>query len=95
MKSIKLMADYGCYPLWGTTPDDFGDISPNELPITTDLQESLQSWADRFDAILNIDDPVSSGFQSAAEEERFIQDGYKLAQRLRDELGSEYEIIYR
>ncbi|MCE0828997.1 hypothetical protein LVQ78_23705 [Buttiauxella sp. A2-C2_NF] len=95
MKKIKLMADYGCYPLWGTTPDDFGDIAPDLLPISTDLQESLQRWADRFEAILNIDDPASSGFKNELEEETFIKDGYVLAQRLRDELGSEYEIIYQ
>ncbi|HHH1591716.1 TPA: hypothetical protein ACPZUF_000416 [Yersinia enterocolitica] len=95
MKTIKLMADYGCHPLWETTPNDFGDISPNELPISIELQDSLKRWADRFEAILNMDDPASSRFKSTSEEEMFIADGYELAQRLRDELGSEYEIIYR
>ncbi|WP_159565317.1 hypothetical protein [Budvicia diplopodorum] len=89
------MADYGCYPLWGTTPEKLGDIPPSELPISTELQDRLQSWADRFDAILNMDDPVSSGFRSTSDEDIFIEDGYQLAQCLRDELGSEYEIIYR
>ncbi|MFV8808600.1 hypothetical protein ACNSPD_00655 [Yersinia enterocolitica] len=95
MKTIKLMADYGCHPIWGTTPNDFGDISPNELPISIELQDSLKRWADRFEAILNMDDPASSRFKSTSEEKMFIADGYELAQRLRDELGSEYEIIYR
>lgn len=95
MNRIKLMADYGCYPLWGTTPDNFGDIAPDLLPISIDLQESLQKWATRFEAILNIDDPASSGFKSKLEEDTFINDGHLLAQRLRDELGSEYEIIYQ
>jgi hypothetical protein len=94
MKKIKLMADYECHPLWGTTPEDFGDISPKELPISLELQNSLNEWAKRFDAILNMEDPASSGFNSEAEEKLFIDDGYKLAQRLRNELGSEYEIIY-
>jgi len=95
VKIIKLMADYGCHPLWGIAPDEFGDIPPSELPISAELQDSLQRWADRFDAILNADDPASSGFKNTADEDIFIKDGYKLAQCLRDELGSEYEIIYR
>lgn len=42
-----------------------------------------------------MDDPASSSFNSTEDEELFINDGYKLAQRLRNELGSEYEIIYQ
>lgn len=95
MRKIKLMADYQCYPLWGVALDDLGDISPDELPISAELKISLNEWADRFDAILNLDDPASSSFNSAEEEELFINEGYKLAQRLRNELGAEYEIIYK
>ncbi|WP_370463638.1 hypothetical protein [Pantoea sp. B9002] len=94
MKKIKLMADYGCYPLWGTTPDDFGDISPEDLSISSNLKDSLYSWAKRYDAILNMDDPASSGFKDKEEEEKFIKDGYELARNLQDELGNQYEVIY-
>lgn len=95
MKKIKLMADYECFPLWGTALDDLGDISPEELPISQELKNSLYEWAERFNAILNIEDPASSGFKNEEEEKLFIDDGYKLAQCLRNELGSEYEIIYK
>ncbi|WP_035345576.1 MULTISPECIES: hypothetical protein [Dickeya] len=94
MKEIKLMADYYCHPLWGTTPDDFGDISPDELPISLELKDSVDAWAKRYDAILNTDDPASSSFNSMEEEKRFIDDGYKLAELLQKELGSTYKIIY-
>lgn len=95
MRPIKLMADYQCYPLWGLGPDDFGDISPDELPLSEDLKTSLNEWAERFDAILNMDDPATSDFNTVEEEELFINDGYNLALRLRNELGSKYEIIYQ
>ncbi|MBX9334853.1 hypothetical protein K5M56_26840 [Serratia marcescens] len=88
------MADYHCYPLWGTTPDDFGDISPDELPISLGLKNSLEAWAKRYDAILNTDDPALSGFKSVEEEKLFIDDGYKLAELLQEELGSAYKVIY-
>ncbi|MGS4820179.1 hypothetical protein ACN4GA_14285 [Raoultella terrigena] len=94
MKKIKLMADYQCHPLWGVTPEELGDISPEKLPISSGLKSSLEEWAKRYDAILNIDDPASSGFKNKEEEKLFIDDGYKLSQRLREELGNEYEIIY-
>lgn len=94
MKEIKLMADYQCHPLWGTTPDDFGDISSEEFPISLELKYSLEDWAKRYDDILNTDDPASSGFSSVEEEKLFIDDGYKLAERLQKELGSTYKIIY-
>ncbi|MGQ8707722.1 hypothetical protein ACUTSW_17295 [Serratia sp. TSA_198.1] len=94
MKTIKLMADYHCHPLWGTTPEDLGDISPEELPISSELKHSLRKWAERYDAILNMDDPVSSGFKNEKEEKQFIDDGYKLAILLQEELGDSYNIIY-
>ena len=65
------------------------------MPISSGLKSSLEEWAKRYDAILNIDVPVSSGFKNKEEEKLFIDDGYKLAQRLREELGDEYEIIYQ
>lgn len=94
MKKIKLMADYHCHPLWGTTPEEFGDISPDEIPISSELKYSLKEWAERYDAILNKDDPASSAFKSEEEEKRFIDDGYKLAYLLHEEIGNEYIIIY-
>lgn len=94
MKTIKLMADYYCHPLWGTTSEDSGDISPEELPISSELKYSLREWAERYDAILNTDDPVSSGFKNGEEEKQFIDDGYKLAHLLQEELGDAYNIIY-
>lgn len=94
MKEIKLMADYHCHPLWGTTSEDIGDISPEDLPISLELKNNLGEWAKRYDDILNIDDPSSSGFKNEKEEKLFIDDGYKLAERLQKELGETYKITY-
>lgn len=72
MKTIKLMADYNCHPLWGTAPEDLGDISPEELPISSELKHSLRQWAERYDAILNMDDPMLSGFKNEREEKNLL-----------------------
>lgn len=94
MKEIKLMADYHCHPLWGGDSGDFSDISPEELPISLELKNSLNEWAKRYDDILNVDDPASSSFKSEKEEKLFVDDGYKLAECLKRELGNTYKVTY-
>lgn len=95
MKKIKLMADYGCYPLWHVDSDEFGDIAPSSLPISESLQNALMDWANIFDSILDMDDPASSGFKNDQEEKDFIQKGYELSLCLKHELGNTYEVIYK
>jgi hypothetical protein len=34
VEKIKLMADYGCYPLWWVNSDKTGDIDPETMPYT-------------------------------------------------------------
>ena len=89
------MADYQCHPLWDLSPGKYGDLDPASLPISKDLQQCLLEWAAKFDAILNMADPASSGFESPAAEEAFKREGYELAERLRTELGSDYTITTR
>lgn len=94
MKELKLMADYHCHPIWETSSESFGDISPEDLPISVELKNRLREWAKRYDDILNINDPASSGFKNEKEEKSFIDTGYKLAECLQRELGSAYKITY-
>lgn len=89
------MADYQCHPLWGVQPGDFGDISPDDLPISLELKKSLHDWATRYDLTLKMDDPASSGFHNKILESIFIEDGRKLAIKLQEELGINYNIVYQ
>ena len=34
MNAIKLMADYGCWPLWDMTPGEYGNVDPADVPIS-------------------------------------------------------------
>jgi hypothetical protein len=92
MRTIKLMADYQCYPLWGVPPDELGDINPDTLPISQNLKMQLIKWAQTFDATLNMNDPASSGFLSDQEEVEFKKIGHELGERLQNELGSEFDV---
>jgi hypothetical protein len=89
------MTDYDCYPLWLIRPNnELDNISPESLPISPDLAESLNHWAEEYDAILNEDDPASSDFATPDDERHFNEHGRQLAERLAREVGSGYKVIY-
>jgi hypothetical protein len=92
MKTIKLMPDYQCFPLWEASPGEVGNINPEDLPISPDLKAQLAAWAKIYDATLNIDDPACSGFQSDEAEAEFKRVGNDLGQRLRGELGPDFTV---
>lgn len=93
MKSLKLMADYQCSPLWYASPNAVGNVDPQSLPISLALQNRLLSWAAKFDATLNADDPKRSGFPNESAASEFRAEGEMLARCLQDELGPTYVII--
>jgi hypothetical protein len=80
------MADYKCFPLWEASPGVVGNINPQDLPISWPLKQELMAWAAKFDATLDIDNPVSSGFKNEELANQFQQEGEILAQRLQEEL---------
>jgi hypothetical protein len=90
MKTIKLMPDYQCCPLWDMTPGEYGDIDPMTLPIPELLQSQLMDWARVYDETLDMEDPVNSGFVTADAKDAFEAEGMRLADRLREELGPEF-----
>jgi len=93
MRSIRISADYECYPLWEANPGIVGNINPADLPISPELIDQLMSWANTFDKTLNMDDPVNSGFQNDQEEFSFREEGLILAEKLKNELGEGYLIV--
>ncbi len=95
MKSIKLMADYQCHPLWNMSPGEYGDIAPCELPISKELQLRLSKWAAMYDETLDADYPPNSGFRSEELELEFKREGERLAESLRGELGPDFSIIFK
>ncbi|WP_324832818.1 hypothetical protein [Pseudomonas saxonica] len=90
MKHIKLMADYDCHPLWNMTSEKYGDISPDELPISKKLQSRLLEWAAKYNDTLNRENPAHSGFASEEQEYEFKKEGALIADLLQTELGPDY-----
>nr|CTQ92304.1 hypothetical protein [Kibdelosporangium sp. MJ126-NF4] len=88
MKSIKLMADYQCSPLWLTGTTGKGNVSFYELPISEPLAADLWQWADNFE------DTREGEFATPEAGRRFAETGEQLAKRLATELGDEYVVSY-
>ena len=93
-KSIKVMADYQCSPLWLTGSNSGGNLSVYELPISDTLAGELWEWAGIYDSTLDWDDPRMSGFSSEEAGRRFVERGEELAKRLAAELGDSYVVSY-
>jgi len=94
MKIIKLMADYYSFPLWNNFPGEVGNINPENLPLSSELKERLNYLSNKYDSILNEEDPVSSDFETKEDELTFIREGNELAKCLQLELGYSYQVIY-
>ncbi|QVQ53421.1 hypothetical protein J4H86_06590 [Spiractinospora alimapuensis] len=96
MESIKVMADYDCYPLWGVGPGFYDNLSPyaSALGLSSGLAVELDRWAEEYDATLNRADPKESGFPTPEAEDDFARRGRELAQRVANEVGGVWSVIY-
>lgn len=90
--TIKLMADYDCWALWGVT--EIGNIDPETLPLCDATKRNLRDWADAYSATLNRNDPAASGFETPEAEAAFDQEGRRLLACLRNEL-TDMNVQYR
>ena len=95
MRKIRLMADYECWPLWGAISGKYGDINPDDLPISSTLRISLIQWAADYDATLVRDDPKRSGFATPEAKTAFSDIGLRLRNELAAELGSAFQVTYQ
>lgn len=89
--TIKLMPDYGCWPLWS----GYDCIDPRDLPLTHETAQRLMQWAAIFDSILNHDDPKESVWPSEEAYNAFYQEGFHLWLQLRDELAESHTVWYQ
>lgn len=98
MKTIKLMPEYHSWPLWADDwePDNIEpyNIDPSTLPLTAQLVERLDVWADIFTSKLNQEDPAESGFSSDEEFRPFEEEGLRLWLELRAQLHPAYQVKY-
>jgi hypothetical protein len=92
--TIKLMADYDCWPLWWAGDRAPGNLDPATLPLGPATLVRLDRWAAAFDAGLDRADPAASPAPSPAAVAAFEREGVALWRRLRAELGPAYQVVY-
>ena len=90
---IKLMAEYESWPVWDMTGDQYFNIAPESLPISEGLVAAITAWAETYEATLDRDDPMESGFDSVADEKAFDEEGRKLWRSLRSEMF-DADVVY-
>jgi hypothetical protein len=92
MRRIKVMPDYGCWPLWHDGPpfEDMGNIDPVTLPLSDALRARLLAWTDAYDALLVRDDPAST----PAPDPSFDAEGRDITRCLQRELGETIRVRY-
>ncbi len=94
-KKIKLMPDYFCWPLWQIEPKGNNPyaLDDSDLPLSKQLIDDIRVWAQRYDAILNQEYPGWSRFKSQDDEIDFIETGWRLRDRVAQELP-DVEVLY-
>ena len=92
MRRLRVSADYHAFPVWDV--DDGGMVDASTLPIDAQLVARLQAWADRYDATLDLDDPMASGFETPDDEVAFVSEGRQLARALQLQLGTGYDVRF-
>lgn len=87
---LRLMPEFGCWPVWSNSSPY--NVNPADLPISVNLRDAIYDWGKQYNDILNLDDPVSSCFSSQNAESAFKAEGVLLLNRLRAELGDQFEL---
>jgi hypothetical protein len=91
-KKIKLMPDYNCSPLWDMAKGV--EINIDKLPLSSQTKKRLNKWSETYNQILNLEDPISSGFKSENDEKDFEIEGKNLWLTLQKELCQDYQVFY-
>ncbi|WP_075002083.1 hypothetical protein [Streptomyces qinglanensis] len=93
-KTIRLAAEYECHPLWTSSDSGEENFAPSDLPISGQLSEDIEHWAEDYESTYDRDDPARSGFSTPEAEKGFTEEGLKLAHRLSRELAGEWVVKY-
>lgn len=101
MKTLKIMLDYKCYPVW--IYDEDGDIEdsylPDDLLGDDELKSLFDSIQERYDSLFldengEEDFQSENGFKSKKDEEQFYVDLQKAYEMMKDRYSDKYLIEY-
>lgn len=99
MITVTLMTEWRDWPLRvaedGELADSYAiDEIGEVVPLSDGLLAAISTWDEAFQSTYVESDPVRSGFADATARERFIADGRRLAERLKQEAGQSIVVEY-
>lgn len=99
MTTLTLMSEWQDWPLRVTEgeglPDSYAlDEIGEVVPLSETLIRDIAAWDSTFQATYVESDPVRSGFADPADRDRFIVEGRRLAQRIKQEAGNAVVVEY-
>lgn len=69
-------------------------IQTSELPISSELLTSLNSWSQDFERTFATSAAGTEGFESEEQAKQFVDRGRELARRIQNELGDRFHVEY-
>ena len=96
VKRIRLLLDYGCYPVWlyDENDDVIDTLLPEELRSDIDLDKKFDDLQARYEALFINDAHEFSyvGFKNDADREHFLRDWALTTTELKEKLQGKYPI---
>lgn len=97
IKKIRVMLDYGCYPVWLYDEEDdlIDTLLPEEIRSNSKLDSKFDDLQARYEALFvnNSKEFSFQGFQTETDKEQFLSDWKKTVEELVVALNGKYEII--
>lgn len=81
---VKVMADYGCYPLWALDDGRYVNFHPDALGLSPELTGELSAWGEAYSSSLDADN-LSRSLWSEERHRQHDVEGRRLAERLATE----------
>lgn len=93
---LDVMWDWYAFPVWNAGPGS--QVNVDELPISRELRDSLQAWSDErtryMDSWYDPEADPPSVEPEGSDDTEWLAHGRLLTERLRDELGPDYEVAF-
>ena len=96
IKRIRVMLDYGCYPVWLYDEEDeiIDTLLPNELRSNTELDLKFDDLQKRYEELFVNNEKEFSykGFSTPEEQAKFLSDWDQAVNELMIAVGGKYPI---
>ncbi len=92
--SVRLAAEFSCFPTWRVWRDGVEEVHPRDLGLSEELVTEIMKWDAEYQGIFVPDCPQEGDFESPTAQQEWAARGQRLAHRLADELRDVPEVTY-